>query len=145
MGRGTHLFIAVALAMSASAVLVATPAEAAPSEEVTLIGTQFVPVAVQVSPGEGIVWHNKELANYPGVNGNHNLIPDSVIGSLSGNKPFPTSSPLLVPGASWSCGRAGTGLRCVGGDRRTVTLTPGRYAYQCGIHPNQMRGLLIVA
>lgn len=120
------------------------PARAASGTEITLLGTQFAPQWTQVSAaGGGLVWVNKEPANYPVVIGNHNIVPDNIgAAAVPGSKPFPASSPLLKPGDSWSCGAADGGLVCPGIEGRPVTVLAGRYTYMCGIHPNQMRGIL---
>jgi plastocyanin len=100
---------------------------------------------IQLSSEQGVTWVNREAANYPVVLGSHTVVADTVTGSLPGNRPFPASSPLLNPGDGWSCTGGDSSLSCTGVDGKASVLPPGRYAYLCGIHPNQMHGLLIVS
>lgn len=119
----------------------APDAGAAGGTEITMAGTQFVPAVTQLASGTSVVWVNSEVTNYPAVIGNHNIVPDSATAALPDTKPFPTSSALIAPGGKWEC-PDGT---CTGADGKAVKLAPGRYAYMCGIHPNQMHGILVVA
>ena len=123
------------------------PSRAVGRTEVTLLGTQFAPQWTQVSgAGDGVVWTNKEPANYPVVIGNHNVVPDDVTATAVPNsKPFPVSSPLLKPGDTWSCQTGDGALVCTDIDGKAVRVAPGRYTYICGIHPNQMRGILDIS
>lgn len=125
----------------------AAPSSAAGRIEVTLLGTQFAPQWAQVvDDGGGVVWTNKEPTNYPVVIGNHNIVPDSVTAAaVPGSKPFPASSPVLKPGDSWTCESGDGGLVCMDIDGKAVKIPPGRYTYMCGIHPNQMHGVLGVS
>ena len=120
------------------------PSQAAGGTEITMLGTQFAPQWAQVGAGSGVVWVNREPTNYPAVIGNHNIVPDEVAAAaVPGSKPFPASSPALKPGENWSCdAAAGGGLVCADIKGTPVTIPPGRYTYMCGIHPNQMHGIL---
>ena len=119
------------------------PARAA--TQITLAGTQFVPAVSSITLGDTITWTNSEPADYPVVIGKHNIIPDPDTAALLGFRPFPTSSKLLGLGQSWSCTGSTTGAKCVGANGKTVTLTRGNYTFKCGLHPNQMRGILVIA
>lgn len=121
------------------------PAGAAANAEISTGATQFLPAVMQISSDSGVTWVNKEVANYPVLLGNHNIVPDPLAGGLPDTKPFPTSSNLIAPGGSWSCSAGAGGPTCVGIDGKAVQLTPGRYAYMCGLHPNHMHGVLIVS
>jgi plastocyanin len=123
----------------------ASPAHAAEPARVILAGTQFLPQVLEVAAGQGISWENREPANYPVVLGSHNILPDTAVGSLPGNQPFPAESPLLNPGDGWSCTGDDSGLHCTSINGETTVIPPGRYAYLCGIHPNQMHGLIVVS
>ncbi|MBI4728021.1 MAG: hypothetical protein HY775_00740 [Acidobacteria bacterium] len=160
MARPVRLILALTL----STLTLPAPASAGGQVEVLMAGTQFLPSVTQVPAGQGVTWTNKDVMNYPVVLGNHNVIPDQTVGTLPGNKPFPPGGLLLQPGKSWSCTRVATRLKCViwrklvvknvkvkgkwtkkkVWEEKAIWLTPGRYAYACGIHPNQMRGLLVV-
>lgn len=135
--------IVVALALATLAWGVAPAAGAA---EITIMaaGTQFLPEITQVPKDAEVTFMNMEVTNYPALNGNHNIVPDAVVGALPGNRPFPTSSNVIKPGEKWSCEEGSGGPVCTGIDGKKVELQPGRYAYMCGIHPNQMHGLLEV-
>lgn len=135
----TGLVVTLLPAASASA------SQEPPSVEIAAMATQFLPQVTEVGSGVGVVWTNREATNYPAVIGNHNIIPDEQVGALPGNQRFPTSSVLLTPGDRWSCTGSESGLTCVGIDGKPTVLGPGRYAYVCGIHPNQMHGILIVS
>lgn len=113
--------------------------------EIATGGTQFLPAVTQVSADSGVAWVNKEAANYPVLIGNHNIVPDTNLGGLPDTKPFPTSSPLIAPGGRWACTGGPGGPTCTGIDGKQVQLTPGRYAYMCGLHPNHMHGILVVS
>lgn len=126
------------------AILPIAPAGAAETE-IAAGGTQFLPAVSQVSGDAGVAWVNKEAANYPALIGNHNIVADSTTGGLPDTKPFPTSSPLIAPGGRWACTGGAGGPTCTGIDGKQVQLTPGRYAYMCGLHPNQMHGILVVS
>lgn len=128
----------------ALATLPIAPAGAAETEIATG-GAQFLPAVTQVSGDSGVAWMNKEATNYPVLIGNHNIVPDSNAGGLPDTKPFPTSSPLISPGGRWACAGGAGGPTCTGIDGTSVQLTPGRYAYMCGLHPNQMHGILVVS
>jgi plastocyanin len=145
MLRPAAVLGAVIMALTGVAPGVAGAGEERKGIEVSMVGTQYVPAVVQVPAGSDVTWVNLEPANYPVVMGDHNLIADTAVGSLPGNKPFPTSTAMLYPGERWSCRSGGDGLECRGASGAPVVLTPGRYAYTCGMHPNQMRGLLIVS
>ena len=119
----------------------AAPADAADAT-INMAGTQFLPQFTQVTAAGKVMFVNMEVANYPAVIGNHNVVPDEVVGALPGNQPFPTSSNLIEPGESWACEAGADGPVCTGIDGETVELKPGRYAFICGVHPNQMHGLL---
>lgn len=137
MPRLSKALIVIATAL---ALFPAPNAEAAGRTQIAMAGTQFVPAVTQVAGGTSVVWVNSEVANYPAVIGNHNIVPDSATAALPDTKPFPTSSALIAPGGTWEC-PDGT---CTGADGKPVKLPPGRYAYMCGIHPNQMHGILVV-
>lgn len=137
----TGLVVAALPATSVDAIQDRSPA----AVEISAMATQFLPQVTEVRRGTGVVWTNRETTNYPVVIGNHNIIPDEQVGVLPGHQPFPTSSVLLTPGDRWSCTGSDSGLTCVGIDGKPIVLGPGRYAYLCGIHSNQMHGLLIVS
>jgi plastocyanin len=109
------------------------------------VGVQFVPAVAEVPRGSGVVWENREVYRYPVVLGYHNLIGDPTVAGPTGAKPFPITSPILEPGDSWACTGTPEGPSCTGLDGTTTLLPPGRYAYMCGVHPNQMHGLLVVS
>lgn len=113
--------------------------------QITMAGTQFVPAVSSITFGDTITWTNSEPADYPVVIGKHNIIPDPDTAALLGLKAFPTSSKLLGLGQSWSCTGSTSGAKCVGANGKTVTLTRGNYTFKCGLHPNQMRGILVIA
>lgn len=137
-----RIVVAVALVVLAWGV----PAAPVGAAEVTIemAGTQFLPALSQVTAGGKVTFVNREAANYPAVIGNHNVVPDEVVGALPGNKPFPTSSNLIKPGESWACEAGAKGPVCTGVDGNRLELQPGRYAFMCGIHPNQMHAVLVV-
>jgi plastocyanin len=137
-----RIVVAVALVTLAWGVP-AAPAGAADAT-IDMAGTQFVPQFAQVSTDGKVTFVNMEAANYPAVIGNHNVVPDEVVGALPGNQPFPTSSDLIKPGESWACDAGPNGPLCTGIDGNKVELKPGRYAFMCGIHPNQMHAVLEV-
>ena len=143
MSRGPRI---VMLALAAFSWFPVTDASAADAE-ISALGTQYVPqvAVVSVSEGAGVVWTNREVARYPVVLGYHNMIPDATVGAMAGNTPFPTTSPLLDPGETWRCDATASGLSCAGINGPPAVLGPGRYAYTCGVHPNQMRGILVVS
>lgn len=126
------------------AILPIAPAGAAETE-IAAGGTQFLPAVTEVSGESGVAWANKEASNYPVLIGNHNIIPDGNLGGMPDTKPFPTSSPLIAPGGRWACAGGPGGPTCTGIDGKQVQLTAGRYAYMCGLHPNQMHGILTVS
>jgi plastocyanin len=132
--------VAVALVMLAGSVPVG-PAGAADAT-IDMAGTQFLPAFSQATADGKVTFVNKEAANYPAVIGNHNVVPDPAVGALPGNQPFPTSSNLIKPGESWACEAGANGPVCTGIDGNKVELKPGRYAFMCGIHPNQMHAVL---
>ena len=105
-----------------------------------------LPVAGQADlpAGSGIEWVNLEAADYPAVIGNHNVVADSLTTVLPDTTPFPAGSALIPPGQSWACDREAGVLSCKNADGKTVPVAPGRYSYMCGIHPNQMHGMLVV-
>lgn len=142
MSRLVHLLIGVVLAVAV--VLPVPSAGAAGETEIVALGTQFLPQVAELPAGSGVVWVNREPANYPFVVGSHNIIPDGDVGLMPGTAPFPASSPLLAPGEQWSCRSGPSGLTCPNIDGKPVVIGPGRYAYVCGVHPNQMHGLLVV-
>ncbi len=142
MSRLIHLFLGAVVAVVA--VVPVSPAAAAETE-ITTGGTQFLPAVMQVSSATGVAWVNKEATNYPVLIGNHNIVPDTNAGNLPDTRPFPTSSPLIGPGGRWACPGGPGGPICTGIDGSQVQLTPGRYAYMCGLHPNQMHGILVVS
>ncbi len=142
MPRLIRFFVGTAVVMLT---VVPIPAANAVEFEITTGGTQFVPTVAQISAEDGVAWVNHEVANYPVLIGNHNIVPDSVAGGLPDTKPFPTSSSLIAPGAKWSCAAGPGGPTCIGIDGQPVQLTPGRYAYMCGLHPNHMHGILVVS
>jgi plastocyanin len=143
MARLIRLTLGAALLMVA--VLPVAPAGAAGEAEIGAGGTQFLPAITEISAGGGVAWVNKEATNYPVLIGNHNVVPDTTVGALPDTKPFPTSSSLIEPGGRWACSGGPGGPTCTGIDGQQVQLKPGRYAYMCGIHPNQMHGILIVS
>jgi len=143
MSRPIRLFVGTL--MAAVAVLPLPAAGAAAETEISTGATQFVPALSQISADSGVAWVNKEAANYPVLIGNHNIVPDEVTGQILGNQPFPTSSSLIAPGGRWACEATAGGPTCTGIDGSTVQLSPGRYAYMCGLHPNHMRGILVVS
>ena len=136
----------VAAALAAVAFAPSSPAGAAGDVEVTLAASQFAPAVVEVPAGSNLTFANRDATNYPMFIGNHNVIPDSNVGSMApGTKPFPTSSNLITPGNKWSCSAAsGGGLTCTGNDNKPTQVPPGTYAVACGLHPNQMHALIVV-
>jgi plastocyanin len=135
----------LAAALAAVAFAPSTPAGAAGEVEVTLAGGQFAPAVVQVPAGSNLSFVNRDATNYPMVIGNHNVIPDSNVGSMiPGTKPFPTSSTLITPGNKWTCTGGASGLTCTGLDEKPTPVPPGTYAVACGLHPNQMHALIVV-
>jgi len=143
MSRLTRSFVGTLVA-----VLAVPPfpsAGAAAETEIATGATQFVPALAQISADGGVAWVNKEAANYPVLIGNHNIVPDPIAVSLPDTKPFPTSSSLIAPGARWACEASPGGPTCTGIDGTKAQLTPGRYAYMCGLHPNHMHGILVVS
>lgn len=133
-------------ALAAVAFAPSSPAGAAGEVEVTLAGSQFTPAVVEVPAGSNLTFVNRDAMNYPMFIGNHNVIPDSNVGSMvPGTKPWPTSSSLIAPGDKWTCsaGAAG-GLSCTGNDHKTTPVPPGTYAIACGLHPNQMHAVIVV-
>src|SRR5438067_11748124 len=105
----------VAAALAAVALAPSSPAGAAGDAEVTLAGGQFSPAVVEVPAGSNLTFVNRDATNYPMVIGNHNVIPDTNVGSMiPGTKPFPTSSNLITPGSKWSCAPGANGLTCTG-------------------------------
>jgi plastocyanin len=143
MSRLIRPFLGLALVVLVA--LPVPPAGAAGETEIQIGGTQFLPAVAEVSSGGGLVWVNKEAANYPVLIGNHNVVPDEVAGNLPDTKPLPTSSPLIAPGEQWACTGGPGGPTCTGIDGKQVQLNPGRYAYMCGLHPNHMHGILVVS
>lgn len=135
-----------AAALAAVAFAPSNPAGAAGDVEVTLAGGQFSPAVVQVASGSNLTFVNRDAMNYPMFIGNHNVIPDSSVGSmLPGTKPFPTSSSLITPGDKWPCAAAAAGgLSCTGQDGKPTPVPPGTYAVACGLHPNQMHAVIVV-
>ncbi len=142
MSRLIHLFLGAVVAVLA---VVPVPPAAAAETEIATGGTQFLPAVMQVSSATGVAWVNKEATNYPVLIGNHNIVPDTNAGNLPDTGPFPTSSPLIGSGGRWACPAGPGGPICTGIDGSQVQLTPGRYAYMCGLHPNQMHGILVVS
>ena len=144
MFRLIRPLLAAALAVVAFAP--SSPAGAAGDVEVTLAGSQFTPAVVQVPAGSNLAFVNRDAMNYPMFIGNHNVIPDSSVGSmLPGMKPFPTSSDLITPGGKWTCNPASAGgLSCTGQDGKPTPVAPGTYAVACGLHPNQMHAVIVV-
>jgi plastocyanin len=135
----------LAAALAAVAFAPSTPAGAAGEVEVTLAGGQFTPAYVQVPAGSNLTFVNRDATNYPMVIGNHNVIPDTNVGSMiPGTKPFPTSSNLIAPGSKWTCASGANGLTCTGLDEKPTPVPPGIYAVACGLHPNQMHALIDV-
>ena len=144
MSRLTRPMLAAALA--AAVLAPSNPAGAAGDVEITLAGSQFTPAVVQVPAGANLTFVNRDATNYPMFIGNHNVIPDSNVGSmLPGTKPFPTSSDLITPGNKWTCSAAAAGgLNCTGQDGTPTPVPPGTYAVACGLHPNQMHAVIVV-
>ena len=136
----------LAAALAAVAFAPSSPAGAAGEVEVTLAGSQFAPAVTTVPEGSNLTFINRDATNYPMFIGNHNVIPDSNVGSvIPGTKPFPTSSSLITPGNKWTCAAAGGGgLTCTGQDGKATPVPPGTYASACGLHPNQMHALIVV-
>ncbi len=112
----------------------------------SLAGSQFVPAFVEVPAGSQLSFVNHDAMNYPMFIGNHNVIPDSNVGSMApGTKPWPTSSSLITPGTKWSCPAAPAGgLTCTGQDGKPTPVPPGTYTIACGLHPNQMHAVIVV-
>lgn len=132
-------------ALVAVAFVSPSPAGAAGEVEVTLAGGQFVPAVVHVPAGSNLTFVNRDVTNYPLLIGNHNVIPDSNVGSMvPGTKPFPTSSDLITPGDKWTCPAGSSGVTCTGLDQKPTPVPPGTYTVACGLHPNQMHALLVV-
>jgi plastocyanin len=122
-----------------------TPARAAGDVEVTLAAGQFTPALVQVPAGSNLSFVNRDATNYPVFVGNHNVIPDTSVGSRApGAKPFPTSSDLIGPGEKWTCTAGAGGLACSGIEKKPTLVPPGTYAIACGLHPNQMHAVIVV-
>ena len=138
-----RVFLAVIVAVGA--VVPAVPSEAAEKVQIQMAATQFAPQVVEVPAGSGVEWVNLEATNYPGLIGNHNIVADSLTTVLPDTKPFPAGSALIPPGKSWACNREARVLSCKNANGETVPIPPGRYSYMCGIHPNQMHGILVVA
>lgn len=136
--------IVVAMALVALAGVVPVGPAGATDATIDMAGTQYFPQFTQVTTDGTVTFVNMEAANYPAVIGNHNVVPDEVVGALPGNQPFPTSSNLIKPGESWACEGGSNGPVCTGIDGEKVGLEPGRYAFMCGIHPNQMHAVLEV-
>ena len=136
----------LAAALAAVAFAPSNPAGAAGDVEVTLAGGQFTPAVVQVTSGSSLTFVNRDAMNYPMFIGNHNVIPDTSVGSVApGTKPFPTSSTLITPGDKWTCNAAAAGgLSCTGQDGKPTPVPPGTYAVACGLHPNQMHAVIVV-
>jgi len=135
----------LAAALAALAFAPSTPAGAAGEVEVALAGGQFLPAVVQVPAGSNLSFVNHDAMNYPMFLGNHNVIPDSNVGSMApGTKPWPTSSDLITPGSKWTCTGGADGLSCTGQDGRPTAVPPGTYAIACGLHPNQMHAVIVV-
>ena len=135
----------LAAALAAVAFAPSTPAGAAGGVEVTLAGGQFVPAVTQVPAGSNLSFVNRDATNYPMFIGNHNVIPDTNVGSMMpGTKPWPTSSDLITPGNQWTCTASGSGLSCTGNDGKATAVPPGTYAIACGLHPNQMHAVIEV-
>ncbi|HLF69506.1 MAG TPA: plastocyanin/azurin family copper-binding protein [Actinomycetota bacterium] len=111
-------FAAVTLVAMALAVLPLVRARGAESK-VQMVGTQFVPAVTAIQTGDSVTWENAEATNYPVVIGVHNIISD--------DNAF-TPSPPISPGKSWSL----------------TFLKPGTFPYHCGVHPNQMKGVVKV-
>lgn len=111
-------FAAIALVAMALAVMPLMRARGAESK-VQMVGTQFVPAVTAIQTGDSVTWTNSEATNYPVVIGVHNIISD--------DNAF-TPSPPISPGKSWSL----------------TFLKPGTFAYHCGVHPNQMKGVVKV-
>lgn len=124
------------------AVAAVRPAGAA--TEITAGGAQYVPAVTVVGAGTSVAFVNMEPADYPVLLGRHNVIGDSDVGGTPATRPFPVSSPLLRPGQRWTCAGVTAGISCIGADRRTITVARGTYAFRCGLHPNQMRGILVI-
>jgi len=133
-------------ALAAAAFAPTSPAGATGEVEVSLAGSQFVPAFTEVPAGTNLTFVNHDAMNYPMFIGNHNVIPDSSVGSMfPGTKPWPTSSNLITPGSKWTCGAAaGGGLTCTGNDNKPTPVPPGTYAIACGLHPNQMHAVIVV-
>src|SRR5204862_5545753 len=103
-----------------------SPAGAAGDGEVALAASQFAPAVVEVPAGSNLTFANRDATNYPMSIGNHNVIPDSNVGSMiPGTKPFPTSSNLITPGTKWSCASGANGLTCTGLDEKPTLVPPG--------------------
>lgn len=134
--------IKVAFTMFVATAVTVLPSPAGAVTKITMAGTQFVPAVATAAVGETVTWTNGEAADYPVVIGKHNVTPDPDTATALGFKAFPTSSKLLALGGSWSCTGTTSGARCVRPDGTLVTLKAGTYAFKCGLHPNQMRGIL---
>lgn len=134
----------LAVIVAVGAVVPAVPSGAAEKVQIQMAGTQFVPQVVEVPAGSGMEWVNLEAADYPAVIGNHNVVADSLTTVVPDTTPFPAGSALIPPGQSWACDREAGVLSCKNADGKTVPVPPGRYSYMCGIHPNQMHGILVV-
>jgi len=136
----------LAAALAVVAFVPSRPAGAAGDVEVSLAASQFTPAVVRVPAGSGLVFVNRDAMNYPLFIGNHNVIPDSNVGSmLPGTRPFPTSSDLITPGGKWTCPAAAAGgLTCTGQDGKATPVPPGTYTVACGLHPNQMHAVIVV-
>lgn len=134
----------IALAsLALAALLPVSPARAA--QTVNMVGTQFVPVSTSLAKSEGVTFVNAEPLDYPEVGAQHNLIADTDVAGTGAVKPFPLSTGLIKIGQSYSCTGTASGLSCPKYGGGTKLLTPGTYAYKCGTHADQMRGLLTVA
>ena len=142
MSRLIRPLLGAAVALLA---VVPVPPAAAAETEIATGGAQFLPAVMQISAETGVAWVNKEAADYPVLIGNHNIVPDTNAANLPDTKAFPTSSALIAPGGRWACPGGPGGPTCTGIDGKQVQLTPGRYAYMCGLHPNQMHGILVVS
>jgi plastocyanin len=135
----------VAVALAAVAFAPSSTAGAAGEVEITLAAGQFTPAVTEVPAGSSLTFVNRDAMNYPMFIGNHNVIPDSNVGSMiPGTKPWPTSSDLITPGSKWNCPAGAGGLSCTGQDGKPTVVPPGTYAIACGLHPNQMHALIVV-
>lgn len=123
-----------------TAMTIAGPAAQAHDSLIVMAGSvdaevwAFAPVATVADAGHAVSWQNLDTVK-------HNVSPDATVSGLT---PFPVRGPLTAAGTTWTCSGVPGGIRCTGQDGKPVVVPSGSYGFACSVHPDSMKGVLVI-